>query len=284
MGKVIIERFNSVSQLMTTLKSREGKNNVGMRGEKASVESSEKFSGTKSYEEACEQITNGWDKHLAEIKKGFSDSVRVNTNTITKKSRVSSGVVGYAPLVPNAIRGLPNSMITTERIPQKIKAVTIVYNTSVSSSWTTGQMVKCGIAVMKLVNKLELDGYRVKLTVEALSTEAGRDQCRLLVDVKDWKQPLDLKKLCFPMVSPSMLRRIGFKWLETVPNMDNRGFSGGYGTPLCDINNYSNDLERARQAKVISDNEYYLSAYMVRENNYDITEIMAQAGMSSLNK
>lgn len=284
MGKITLERFGSISQLMSTLKSRQGKVNEGMRGENSSETSTEKFSGTKSYDEACDQLLNGWDKHLNEIKKGFNEAVRVNANTTTQKTRVSAGVVGYAPLVPNAIRGLPNSMITTERIPQKVKAVTIVYNTSVSSHWTTDEMVKCGIAVMKLVNKLELDGYRVKLSVEAMSTTADRDQCRMIVDVKDWKQPLDLKKLCFPMVSPSMLRRIGFRWLETVPNMTNRGFSGGYGTPLCSERGYQKNLESAREAKVIGDNEYYLTAYMVKENNHDIAKIMEQAGMSSLNK
>lgn len=279
MAKSIVEKFDSINQFMTAISTRE--ENSAMKGCGHSKSGSEDFTGTKSWEEACEQLKEGWKKPLSEIKKEFGQ-FKVKSNVSASRQRVTTGVVGYAPLVPNAIRGLPNSMITAERIPQKVKAVSIVYNVNVHCGWTPDQLIKCGIAVLKIVNQLELQGYRVKLSVEVFSSCNDSDHLRCLVSVKDWRQPIDLKKLCFPLVSPSMFRRMGFRWLETVPNMTNDGFRSGYGSPICGENQYQKDLERAKEYKVIGENDYFLSAYMIKENRHDVKKIMEQAGMTCL--
>lgn len=282
MGKIIVEKYSTIEQLMAVLKSREGKNNVGMRGADSSTSGTKKFTGTASYEEALSLLKNGWTEPLEEIKAEFNKASRVNENTTASRTRVSSGVVGYAPIVPNAILGLPNSMVRSDKVPQKVKAVTVVYNIQVDCNWSTQSLQKCGVAVLKLINRLELNGYRVKLSLETFAAEKNDDQNRVIVDLKDWRQPLDLKKICFPVANPSMMRRIGFRWLETVPNMDNRSFASGYGRPCCSENNYLSDRDKAREAKIIGDNEYFLSAYMVKENKHDVDAIMEQAGMTSL--
>ena len=279
----ITERFPSIEALMRTLEERK-ENNPAMKSADSSNTVSKEFCGTKNYKEAVELITHGWTEKLREIKEGFDKAVKVNSNTTASRPRPTTGIVGYAPCVPNAILGLPNSMIATEKVPQKIKAVTIVYNNSVSAGWSTGEIIECGIAVMKLVNKLELDGYRVKLTIEALATENGGDLAQCLVDVKDWRQPLDLTKLAFPMVHPSMLRRIMFRWLETVPNLTNTGYSCGYGQPKSS-NDYDKVVKEYREKrKCLGETDYYLTSYMVKEEKHDIERIMKRAGMSALAK
>ena len=52
------------------------------------------------------------------------------------------------------------------------------------------------------------------------------------INVKQHSQKLNLLKLSFPLVHPSMLRRFGFKWLETTPDIKDRTFSKGYGVIL----------------------------------------------------
>lgn len=280
----ITERYRSIESLMRTLDSRNGKNNPAMQGNDSSKTGTKRFCGTKDYDEAVELITKGWTEKLDEIKKGFDKAVRVNTNTTQSRPRPTTGIVGYAACVPNAILGLPNSMIATERVAQKVKAVTIVYNSSVSAGWSTDEMIECGITVMKLVNKLELDGYRVRLTAEPIATTSGSDLAQCLVDLKDWRQPLDLTKLAFPMIHPSMLRRVMFRWLETVPNLTNRGFSGGYGTPKSSEDYEKVVKEYKEERKCLGDNDYYLTAYMVKDEKHDIDRIMKRAGMSALAK
>lgn len=279
MANSIVEKFDSINQFMAAITSRE--ENVAMRGLGHSKNGDKDFTGTKSWDEALDFLKNGWDEPLEEIKREIVQ-YKVKTNVTASRQRTSIGVVGYAPCVPNAIKGLPNSMITSERIPQKVKAVSIVYNVNVNCGWTPREIQKCSITVLKIVNQLELQGYRVKLLVEVFSSRKDKDHLRCSVSIKDWRQPLDLKKLCFPLVNPSMFRRMGFRWLETVPNMTNEGFRSGYGTPICSENKYKEDVERAKEYKVIGENDYFLSAYMIQENKHDVKKVMEAAGMSGL--
>lgn len=279
MANSIVEKFESINQFMTAITTRE--ENVAMQGCGHSKSGDKSFTGTKSWDEACDFLKNGWDQPLEEIKKEIGQ-YKVKTNVSASRQRVSTGVVGYAPLVPNAIKGLPNSMVMAERVPQKVKAVSIVYNVNVHCGWTPAEIQKCSITVLKIVNLLELQGYRVKLSIEIFSSKNDNDHLRCLVSVKDWRQPLDLKKLCFPLVNPSMFRRMGFRWLETVPNMRNEGFRCGYGSPICSEKKYKEDVERAKEYKVIGDNDYFLSAYMIKDSKYDVKEVMKQAGMTCL--
>ena len=282
MGKDIVEQFGSITELMKTLGERK-ENNAAMKGKHSENDNDVSFYGTKTYKEAVDLLENGWTEKLEEVKEKFNAAARANASTSVERVRPSTGVVGYAPCVPNAIRGLPNSMITSERVPNKVKAVSVVYGTTVASSWTTNEMIKCGIAVLKLVNSLELEGYRVKLVLEAFSAEKNSSSATMLVDVKDYRQQIDLKKLCFPIIHPAMFRRICFKWLETVPNLTERGFSYGYGTPLTsEYQKHSKELKD--RFKVLGENDYYISAYMVKSNGYDIEKIMKEAGMSQLRK
>ena len=267
---------------MKALEERK-ENNQAMRNCEASITASESFSGTKTYDEAVDLISNGWTEKLDEVKKKFNAAVKTNASASIEKARPTTGVVGYAPCVPNAIRGLPNSMIATEKVPSKVKAVSIVYGTSVSSDWTTEEMINCGIAVLKIVNSLELEGYRVKLVLEAYSCVGNKDTASMLVDVKDYRQPIDLKKLCFPIAHPSMLRRIVFRWLETVPSLTDKRLSSGYGITLS--GNYEKHKKQMQDAfKELGENDYYISSYMVKEQKYDTEKIMAKAGMSGLRK
>lgn len=282
MGNDVFEHFNSITSFVKALEERK-ENNSAMRGASSSKDGDKSFTGTKSYSEAVDLLKNGWTEKLEEVKQKFNTAVKANANASTERVRPTTGVVGYAPCVPNAIRGLPNSMITTEKTPQKIKAVSLVYGTTVNGDFRSENLIKCGVAIMQIVNNLELAGYRVKLVQEVLASGTGNDTATAMIDLKDYRQPLDLKKLCFPMIHTSMFRRIGFKWLETVPNLTNRGFSSGYGSAL--TSDYSERKEFLREKlNCLGDNDFYITAYLIHRNRYDVTKVMEAAGMASLNK
>lgn len=281
MGKDLCEHFNSIASLMKALESR--KNNEAMQGENCSRTGSEDFTGTKSYKEALNLLENGWTEKLEEVKQKFKTAVSSNAEASKDRVRPTTGVVGYAPCVPNAIRGLPNSMIATERVPQKVKAVSLIYGTTVLGSFESDDLMKCGVTIMQIVNSLELQGYRVKLVQELYASEGSIDTATMLVDLKDYRQPLDLKKLCFPMIHTSMFRRIGLKWIETVPDLTDKGFRGGYGHAL------TKDYEERKRTlkeglKCIGENDYYITAYLIKKCRYKADEVMKAAGMVGLNK
>lgn len=234
---------------------------------------------TKSIEDAMNLMTYGWDEPLAEIKKGVERNFK--TNTVANKTRPSTGVVGYAPCVPNAIRGLPNSMIMTERTPTKVKAVTVVFAVSVNGFYSAESIRKAGINVLNIVNNLELAGYRVRLDVEFGASKHNNDICTVRVCVKDWRQPLDLKKLTFPIAHPSMFRRFGFRWLETVPNLKNAGFRGGYGSASF-LEDHGAAVKLYKENGILTDNEYLITSYLCFDKDHDETEIMKACGMTAI--
>lgn len=273
------ERFSSIDSLLRANSSRPMNKAFAGSGKHSSDKKGSSFSGTASYEEAENLIATGWDEPLSKLKDFRKSGVK--TNTQAQRRIPATGIVGYAPCVPNAIIGLPNSMISTETTKQKVKAVTLVYSPCVSAGWSTDEIIESGITVLNIVNSLELQGIRVRLTVEAMSTIEDKDLSTVWVDVKDWREAIDVKKTAFPLVHPSMLRRIGFRWLETFEQVSNRSYTFGYGTPLGN-EKYEEVLKVLREAKVLEENEYYINAQLCRDCRNDMDKVMDKAGMSSL--
>lgn len=277
--KIALENFSSIHSLIAQGDKRP--NNKAFQGRtRDSDTGSESFAGTKSYDEAKDLLQHGWDEPLAKIKESVGRK-KVSSNTQADRRRPSTGIVGYQPCVPNAILGLPNSMICTETVKQKVKAVTIVYCSVVHAGWSTEEIVDCGVTVMKIIDMLELQGLRVKLAIEGMSTICGNDLSILRVDVKDWKEQIDLKKIAFPVVNPSMLRRIGFRWLETCPQITNTSYPSGYGKPLGNTD-YPEVVRILKEGGALGENEYYINAQLCKDKKQDIDEILKAAGMSAL--
>lgn len=233
---VIEEHFDSIHSMLAILESRT--NNVEMSDQHSSRNGDARFTGTKSWNEAVELFENGYTDVLEQIKSGIAKDVRATQNQ-TRRT-IQTGVVGYAPHVPNAINGLPNSMIYTNKQPQKIKAVTIYYAPTENCFVKTETFVKSGIAMLSAINILEMSGVRVNLNVVIFNgvNDGETEGSFGTVKVKDFREHLDVQKLCFPIVHPSLFRRFGFKWLETTPQMKKTGWSYGYGHHTPKFNNF----------------------------------------------
>lgn len=276
----INERFDSIHQMLAALGSRSA--NTVFSGYSLSSETGdEDFTGTKSWNEAMGLIANGWPEPLDEIKRGVANHFK--SREAVQKNRPQTGVVGYTPCVPNAIMGLPNSMIMTDKTPQKVKAVTIIFAVGVNCGTSATTIRRAGINVLNIVNDLELAGYRVKLNVEFFAATEGSDFCSVQVTVKDWRQPLDLKKLCFPIANPSMFRRFGFRWLETVPTLTNRGYRSGYGSSSFK-SDYKEAVDFYKKKNLLADNEYLITTYLCKEKRFDVKEITNACGISATEK
>lgn len=273
------EKFESIDELLKVIESRP--NNKVMQYENSSTNGSEGFTGTKSYDYAKELITKGWSEPLEKLKAGTHKNIK--TNVTREKALPSNGVVGYVPCVPNAILGLPKSMIKTDRVPSKVKAVTITYGITVNAGWESDTIIKCGITALNIVNDLELAGYRVGLNVEFMASTSGNQTIVATVKVKDWRQPLDIKKVAFPMVHTSMFRRFGFKYLETCPELKHSGYANGYGKPTSN-DGYSKQVELYKENGVLGDKDYLITAEMIKGQGFDSEKVMRKAGINLLKK
>lgn len=280
---VHIERFESISQMLHAIETRPT-NSVFTGARLESKRDDYSFTRTHSYDEALNLLSCGWEEPLEKIKKGVSSNFK--SNTTLNKSRPQTGVVGYAPCVPNAIMGLPNSMIATEKTPSKVKAVTILFSMSVTGGYSQENILKAGIVILNIINDLELAGYRVRLDVEFFGAGSSASStpnriCSARVNVKDWRQPLDLKKLAFPISHPSMFRRFGFHWVETYPKLTDRAYRSGYGSSYFK-EGYANAKKIFEENGLLSKNEYLITTYLCMNKKYDKEEIIKACGLESV--
>lgn len=262
MPKIIKEHFTSIHQMLSVIESRP-KNKI-MQHSNISETGDKSFTMTSSYNEAKETFQNGYTDVLEKIKTGVSANM-IKTQTETRR-RIRTGVVGYAPHVPNAIQGLPNSMILMERQQQKIKAVSIVVGICENCTTKAEEFVKSGIAALSVVNTLELRGYRVALKIAFYVAEAGNEKVFGTITLKDYREHMDIQKLCFPLCHPSMFRRFGFKWLETQPEIQVHDWCYGYG---CVFKN-----KDFIQKNFLAENEFYIDLSTTRNAGYDVDKLI----------
>lgn len=272
------ENFTSLNELIRTLDTRKA-NKVFecRRGNLASQNDDYDFTRTHSYKEAVELLKNGYTEPLAEIKKGVETNARGMT---AQKTEVKNDVVGYAPCVPNAILGIPQSMINKKTAVKKSKIITIIHDAH-ESAWVSGKtFTKAGITTLSIVNSLEAQGYRVALKVAFFDGSYGKEKVFATAKLKDWRQPLDFKKITFPFCHPSMLRRIGFKYLETHPKITESGFSIGYSHPDA-CRKYDSVLTALRKNKLIADNEFYININLCEKNSFNPQAVAKACGLGS---
>ena len=262
MANIVKEHFTSIHQMLDVVNSRP--NNSVMSSKDSSKHDGKDWYGTENWEEANELFKHGFTEILPEIKAGVAAGIK-KTETVQKR-RTSTGVVGYAAHVPNAIMGLPNSMIYTQATPQKIKAVSITYCITRNCGTNAQEFIDSGIAVLNVINRLELNGCRVNLKIMFYCAQDGSDYAFGTVDVKDFREHLDLQKLCFPVANPSMFRRFGFKWLETCKGLKDSGWAWGYGRQL--------ESDNSVLKSILNENEFYIDLPYTKQYDYDAEKII----------
>ena len=225
------EDFGSIYSLLNTINNRE--NNSFMRNEDSSQEhGNEEWSGTSSYEEAQSLLIHGYEDPIKSIKSNLAKNKKLTSkiyNSIPKPI-VQNRVVGFVPNVPNALKGLPESMITLEKFHKKRKTISIIYATGGSCGVESDVLASAGAALVSAINLIELSGVQTELSISFMPTKETKQIIFPTVKIKSYGERFNLQKICFPMIHPAMFRRIGFKYLETCPGMV-ENFSHGYGRP-----------------------------------------------------
>ena len=208
------------------------------------------WNGCDSYEQALDLLRNGYVDKVEEIRKEVDKSVRRQGKRIT----FNNDIVGYAPIVPLAILGVPNSMINSTMKSIKTKVLEICYDMTCSCGTDSEKIINVGVEFLKVVAGLEMQGYRVKLTAVQTYTNY-KNSYILKVNLKSDNQPLDLKRISFPTMHTGFFRVIGFDWYSKTP----RGqYLGGYGHAL--TYEFTNDEElKDFKTKVFGNNVVFIA-------------------------
>ena len=194
----------------------------------ASVSGSEDFTGTQSYEQAVEMFKNGWQSKAEELTK----KLKVIQNQVidAQVQKVIFDVVGFQASVPRYLQGIPTNMVNKKLVPIKQKIVTINKDISYNCGITTEQIVEASIQTLQLVKRIEAQGIRVNLNLIWGVKASGSNEI-VKIRLKSANERVNISKLAFPLVHPSMLRRLCFRYLEVAPTITH-GYLYGYGSPL----------------------------------------------------
>lgn len=243
----------------------------------ASEDGDYSFTKTHNLQEAFDVLKAGYNEPLQKMQDG-----KVNARQVSNvyRQQVRLHVCGVLPHIPNAILNLPLSMIDYYKQPQKSKVVTIVYNITVTASTSTEETIKAGIKLLQLCKDVEASGYRLNLYITELChvEEGTQDVIGWMLKLKDSKQPFDILKLCFPLVHPSMLRRLSFAWLERSPLVYSKSFVNGYGKATNFVKSREEIQEALQKCKLLSENDFYTDVRNIQKQG-DVDQWFGKLGI-----
>lgn len=171
------------------------------------------WEGVSSYDEAIDFLWNGYQPIVEDMRGEFKS----NRTGVGGRFKFQNAVAGFAPVVPLAMMGVPNSMIDMRMKPIKTKVIDVYYDMTCSCGTSSEEIVENGKKLLGAIVELEAQGYRFNLY--AVQTYCDRtDADMLVVKVKSSTQPLDLKRISFPLCHTAFFRVIGFDWYSKVPN------------------------------------------------------------------
>lgn len=195
-----------------------------------SVSGSYRFTQTNDFDEAVNLMKDGW----SDMAKKLNAKLQVNEkqNAMVNKRKMVNSVAGFQPIVPLYLAGVPTNMVSQKMVPVKQKIINITKSVSYSAFVSTETIIEESVKAMQIVKKLEAMGYRVNLSIALGSKESdGEVEVYAKVCIKHANEKLNISKLAFPLVHPSMLRRLFFRYIEVCPDVT-RSFVPGYGKPI----------------------------------------------------
>lgn len=230
--------------------------------------SKERFSdweGVKTYDEALELLRNGYQPTVEKMAGVF----KANKSGEAKRFSFINNVQGFAPVVPLALKNVPNCMINMQMKPIKSKVVDVYYDMTASCSTDSDKIIKAGQTLLGTIVELEKQGYRFNLY--AVQTYSDTESCDMLVvKIKSSGQPLDLKRISFPLTHTAFFRVVGFDWYSKVPGGKYRD---GYGCGIA-YKNTEEELQNIAHQAFGKTAVYFSAAKIIKTDKEHVKEVL----------
>ena len=187
-----------------------------------------------TWEEAINYARYGWAKGRKLFVKELGIKADRDAQGVAPMRRL--GVAGFAPHIPNAIAGVPNSMVGKgEDLVGGKRVVRLLASFSFSAGVSTKEITNRGVAIANAVHELEGNGYSVELIAnQTVNGYGGGDKAKTMainVTVKTAGESLNIDRVAYAMAHPSMLRRIGLSITDCLDWWVDGRMDTGYGMP-----------------------------------------------------
>lgn len=252
--RVMREAYNSANEVVSDCESRKITDN-----DFRDVRDTDnwRWCGVESYEDAMNLMRHGYQPTVDKLK----EQLKVSRMGDSKRISFENNIVGAVPVVPLAMMGVPNCMIDMKMKPIKCKVIDVYYDITSSAGTSSEDIIANGQKILGAIMELERKGYRFNLyAVQTYYSNGSADM--LTVKVKSASQPLDLKRMSFPLTHTAFFRVIGFDWYSKTPKGTYRH---AYGRALAYELKESQLKEFGKQ--MFGDNAVYLTGVMVKKKD-----------------
>lgn len=258
-----IEEYDSAMEVVEKCKSRTRTCSSFHDMENYSISMS--WHGVESYDKALELMKTGYQPTVEKLR----SALKVTKSGEGTRFSFRNEIQGFAPVVPLALKGVPNCMINMSMKPIKAKVIDVYYDVGASWGHSSDEIIEAGQKFLASVVELERQGYRFNLyAVQTYSDSNSTDM--LVVRVKRDSQPLDLKRVSFPLTHTGFFRVIGFDWYSKVPGGKYRC---AYGSALA--YNLSKSKRGEAAKKLFGNNAVYISAAEINDKDEEhIKEVL----------
>lgn len=190
----------------------------------SSLTGSARFTGSDSWDEAQALILSG----APDIVKKLSANLDNIARRTSESPRIVRGVAGFAPCVPAALAGRPDSMYARRRRPAQAPVIDIYFDASYNCDVSADTMIEIGSYMLAAVRDIESRGIRVNLHIVIFSEDSRGNVAGLVTRVKSAGDSFSLAAVSYALCHPSFLRRHFFRVLETCPeaSMKMPGYGG----------------------------------------------------------
>lgn len=261
--EVNIEKYNTAQELVQDCQTRpihyKKYDGTEMAYEDMSKKDIDKdWHGVRTYDEALELLKTGYQPTVEKLQ----TALKANVLGSGKRVSFENNVHGFAPVVPLALKGVPNSMVNMTMKQIKCKVVDVYYDMTTDCGTTPQIIIECGQKLLGTIIELEKQGYRFNLyALQSYTNDKGADM--LCVKIKSSDKPIDIKRISFPLTHPAFFRVIGFDWEGKSPIT--RYIGCGRGRALT----YSiSDAEASDLAKqTFGDNAIYISCNSIKHKD-----------------
>lgn len=211
--KIMCEQYNSAAEVVADCKVRKITDRMFHDMADGNLGGHDTdWCGVDSYEQALEYLEKGYQPVVDKMK----FAIRANISGQGKRISFHNDIVGYAPIVPLAIMGVPNAMVNSHMKQIKAKVVDVYYDGVFGCGVSSENIIKTSSKVIAAILQLEQQGYRFNLY--QVQSYSDREDCDMMtVKLKDAAQPLDLKRISFPLTHTGFFRVIGFDWYSKTP-------------------------------------------------------------------
>lgn len=201
------------------------------------------WAGTPDYDTAAALMRDGYKKGRDMLSRDLAQAGKITG--LAHRSQILD-VAGAYPIVPIWIAGDAACMVNIGEEERATKPVVrFSVSVSVSGGISPEVMSRRGAAILSWIDALEDTGTRCEISVQFATSLGGGYGFSLML--KNADEHLDLDKVAYPLIHPSMLRRHVFAWSER--NIPAQHEDIGYGRPR--------DIPETEQGAIVFGNMTY---------------------------